>query len=166
LTEDEDVNKNIHPGEVHAGIAYDDLRWPTHCACGYEFPDSVGRQFFPEELYGREGTAELVTLRNAPHGAMWYATWMEDYPAMCGPDGKALVVKVHGREWLVDSRASNCTMPDDNVHKCWIRHGSPPNVTVDKQGHTCAAGAGSIWVGMNSPDGWHGFLRNGFLEEC
>lgn len=65
------------------------------------------------------------------------------------------------QDWEVDGRASNCTKKDDNVHKCWCRHGDAPNVTVDKNGNTCAAGAGSILV-----DGWHGFLRNGYLEEC
>jgi len=60
---------------------------------------------------------------------------------------------------MIDSRASNCTLPDDNVHKCWVRHGEAPNFTVDKNGATCAAGAGSIQT-----SNWHGFLRNGVFE--
>jgi hypothetical protein len=62
---------------------------------------------------------------------------------------------------MIDSRASNCTLPNDREHKCWIRHGTPPDLTVDKNGKTCAAGAGSIQLGN-----YHGFLRNGHLEEC
>jgi hypothetical protein len=74
-----------------------------------------------------------------------------------GPDGKFLIaVCPGGHHWHIDGKASNCTKPSDEVHKCWIRHGEPPNLTVDKNGDTCAAGAGSI----QTPN-WHGFLRNG-----
>jgi hypothetical protein len=60
--------------------------------------------------------------------------------------------------WNIDSRAHNCTMPADFDHRCWVRHGEPPAITVDKNGLTCAAGAGSIQSG-----GYHGFLRDGRL---
>lgn len=67
--------------------------------------------------------------------------------------------------WDVDSRASNCTLPNDRLHRCWIRHGTPPLVTVERrgnpiggQGGTCKAGANSIQMGD-----YHGFLRNGEL---
>lgn len=74
------------------------------------------------------------------------------------PDG----TKVGGvHRWDVDTRASNCDMKQDRMHRCWVRHGTIPNITVDKAGHTCGAGAGSILV-----DGWHGFLQNGVLREC
>lgn len=63
--------------------------------------------------------------------------------------------------WDVDSRGSNCDMKQDRLHRCWVRHGTIPNITVDKNGVTCGAGAGSILV-----EGWHGFLRNGILEQC
>lgn len=45
-------------------------------------------------------------------------------------------------------------------HKCWVRHGDPraSNVTVDKNGDTCSAGAGSILAGD-----YHGFLQAGVL---
>jgi hypothetical protein len=62
--------------------------------------------------------------------------------------------------WNIDSRASNCTMPDDFEHRCWVRHGIPPAITVDKDGLTCTAGGGSIQSGS-----WHGYLRNGELVE-
>ncbi len=61
-----------------------------------------------------------------------------------------------GSDWDIDSRASNCTLRNDRLHRCWIRHGEPPTVTVDKNGQTCAAGGGSIMAGT-----YHGFLRNG-----
>lgn len=72
-------------------------------------------------------------------------------------DGWHLMVMCPGHEvWNIDSRASNCTKPYDYAHQCWIRHGTPPLITVDKNGPTCAAGAGSIQVGK-----YHGFLQGG-----
>jgi hypothetical protein len=68
------------------------------------------------------------------------------------------VVCPNGGTWDIDSRASNCTMPYDYAHRCWIRHGEPPALTVDKAGVTCQAGAGSIQCGD-----YHGFLQNGVL---
>jgi hypothetical protein len=52
-------------------------------------------------------------------------------------------------------------MKDDNIHRCWVRHGRPEDGTlhVDKAGNTCRAGAGSIDTGK-----WHGFLHNGELH--
>lgn len=70
------------------------------------------------------------------------------------------VVCPDGHWWTIDSRASNCGSPEDKVHRCWVRHGEPPNITVDKAGVTCSAGSGSI----QTPD-WHGFLRNGQLVD-
>lgn len=135
--------------------AEDDPRWPTRCECGFEFRDSDPHQQWTDMLYRRADTGQLTTIRDAPPGAMWDAVW---YPWK-GPDGRSLVVKCpNGSDWMIDSRASNCTMPKDTVHRCWIRHGEPPNLTVDKQGLTCAAGAGSIQAGD-----YHGFMRAGVL---
>lgn len=62
----------------------------------------------------------------------------------------------NGSYWDIDGRAANCTLPDERTHRCWVREGEPPNVTVGKAGHTCSAGAGSIAAGD-----YHGFLRGG-----
>lgn len=64
-----------------------------------------------------------------------------------------------GTLWNSHWRASNCTMKEDRKHRCWVLHGEWPNVTADKNGLTCQAGAGSI-VGHS---GFHGFLHNGDL---
>lgn len=102
-------------------------------------------------------------------GAMWLADW---YRRSSTPAGERalfgwdwgnqyeppLLVATPGGEWNIDSRASNCTLKTDRLHRCWIRHGTPPNITVDKAGRSCAAGAGSIQAGS-----YHGFLRNGQL---
>lgn len=136
---------------------HDDPRWPAVCECGgYEFADGDAWQEWLDRLYRCADTGELVTLRDAPDGAMWDAVW---YRPMKGPDGRCLVVKCPGgSDWIIDSRASNCTMPDDSEHRCWIRHGEPPRITVDKNGPTCAAGGGSIQAGT-----YHGFLRDGMF---
>lgn len=76
-------------------------------------------------------------------------------------DGRHLhAVCPNGQVWDVDSRATNCNMPEDRTHRCWVREGEPPNVTAGKAGHTCTAGAGSILAGD-----YHGFLTNGAFTE-
>jgi hypothetical protein len=114
--------------------------------------------------YRRPDTGEIKTaIRDFGPGAMWDAWW---YGGVTGgpflsplPDGRNLCVTLpNGNDWCIDHRASNCTMPDDTEHHCWVRHGEPPDVTVDKNGLTCAAGAGSILSGS-----YHGFLQNGEL---
>ena len=142
-------------GDIHP---HDDSHWPATCEkCCYQFQESDHWQLFHNELYKRGDNGEVLEFdrRKIPPGAMWYADWMNDFHT--GPDGRCLVVMTPGGEWIIDSRASNCTMPNDKEHKCWIRHGTPPMVTVDKTGgKTCAAGAGSIIAGN-----YHGFLVNG-----
>jgi hypothetical protein len=104
-------------------------------------------------------------------GAMWRADWYgrSDGSGLYGWDWDNLrepPLHVHtpGGDWNIDSRASNCTLPKDRTHRCWVRTGEPPNVNVSKGGpgaHTCGAGAGSIRAGD-----YHGFLRNGYLVKA
>lgn len=157
-----DGDASVSFGSAAEAKAWDD-RWPTHCPCGYEFTDADEWQLFGRTIYRRPDTGEEMTLHDALVGACWNAHWLADRGRYCGPDGRSLVVKTPGGEWTIDSRASNCTMPDDTVHRCWVRHGRPEDGTlhVDKNGHTCAAGAGSIAM-----PGYHGFLHNGHLTEC
>lgn len=147
-----------------------DPRWPKACAaCGVPFTDHDEYQVHGKQIYLRPDTGDRYTSREAPIGACWDAWWIhhgergrDAKPGVgnsIGPDGRSLVVKCpDGREWMIDARASNCTMKDDNDHHCWVRHGKPEDGTlhVDKAGHTCAAGAGSIDTGK-----YHGFLHNG-----
>ena len=56
-------------------------------------------------------------------------------------------------------RASNCGLPKDRTHRCWVVEGTPPNVSLTKNGQTCSAGAGSIGHPC-----WHGFLHAGVLH--
>lgn len=139
---------------------HSDPRWPTHCqrGCGYAFTEDDRWQDWTERQYVRTDTGEATTLRKAAPGSMWDAFWL---PAdFHGPDGIALMVKCpNGHDWAVDSQASNCTRKGEK-HHCWVRHGDPREckVTVDKNGDTCAAGAGSILAGD-----YHGFLQAGVL---
>lgn len=157
-------------------------RWPKQAECGYKFTDDDARQVFVEHIYKRFDTSELMTLREAPPGAMWEAWWMGE--RWQGPDGKSICVRCPGDcDWIIDSQARNCDSKcvkcarpynahehdkaicdgyEDSApeHRCWIRHGTPPMLTVDKNGNTCGAGAGSIQT-----SNWHGFLTNGVLSE-
>ena len=151
---------------------HDDQRWPKICDCGqYTFIDNDNWQIFTQHLWKRD-TGDEYTLNEAPPGAMWYADWMTEKLDKSkvgnmwrGPDDRCLVVKCpDGHNWMIDDQASNCTMKEDKIHKCWVRHGVPPQITVDKitngDDRTCNAGAGSI----QTPK-WHGFLTNGILSE-
>lgn len=148
----------------------EDSRWPTRCErCDGELPEDSVRQMWQEQVYRRTDNGELRVLHpsapapeapSAEPGACWDGWWLPD--CYRGPDGIALVVRCpDGHDWLVDGRASNCTRRDDDTHACWVRHGDPREctLTVDKNGDTCSAGAGSI-----ATPNWHGFLRNGRLE--
>lgn len=118
----------------------------------------------------RPDTGEkFLSQEKLPAGAMWFAPWYKDLgPRYNAPDGTCLVVNTPAGAWTIDSKSSNCGRPDDDVHKCWVRHGVAPEITVDKNGNTCSAGAGSIMqsIAGGHKANYHGFLRNGYLEEC
>jgi hypothetical protein len=160
------------PSSGHVHWPRDDQRWPVACAaCGRHFTETDEGLVDYDRLYQRSDNGELVALRNAPPGSCWDAIWYRDRDfdqtpgcaSMIGPDGRTLVLRCpDGHDWVIDSRASNCDRKNDNTHWCWVRHGRPEDGTlyVDKAGHTCGAGAGSI----QTPS-WHGFCDMGFLTE-
>lgn len=141
-------------GEYHCSnrpdVDREDPRWPTKCDhCSYQFLPEDNWQVWGDGLYKHSETGEIYTLRNAPAGAMWDATWWNNPAA----DGITLTVKLpEGTNWMVDGRASNCNCDGTNKnHRCWTRSGVVPNVTANP----------SISV-----PGYHGWLRSGWLEEC
>lgn len=170
----------------------DDPRWPVKCDhCDYFFVDGDEWQINQEQIYvpapGNDGPDDLPreewrwVRHGLPAGAMYYPSWLQPgksydepeggTPGYCEPtDGTVLTVICPAwadwtgtAEWIVDSYCSNCSRRGER-HHCWVRTGTPPWVTVGKDGDTCAAGAGSIWVNMSSPrGGWHGYLRDGWL---
>lgn len=132
----------------------------------FEIEHDKGVTKVTSPVYRREDTGEEMIPRDAPVGAIWRADWYEDFgPSHVGVDGRSYVVKTPAGDWAIDSRASNCTMKDDEIHKCWCRHGDPPDFTVNKNGNTCEAGAGSILIDRGEKH-YHGFLTNGWLEPC
>lgn len=148
-------------------IARTDPRWPKTCEkCGREFPDEAPWQVMQEELYRRVDTGEIIAHRFLPPGALYLNEVRREFGSVFpggGPDGLVLnAVCPGGARWCIDSRANNCTMPKDEKHRCWVRHGDPRTgpVHVDKNGLTCKAGAGSIKTGN-----WHGFLDHGYFRE-
>jgi hypothetical protein len=133
----------------HVSVTEDmkkDSNWPKACECGYVFQDEDHWQWNENTLYLRKDTGEHYILGRAPAGAMWYADWMniEGY-AVPGPDGHILCVNTPDGHWVVDGRATN-----DPKIPGWTRSGMPPNVTANP----------SIICGS-----YHGWLRNGWLEE-
>jgi hypothetical protein len=154
--------------EIHEWIdpsLYDGYDWPSkcdHCDAAPNDEAVKNRQISRKTLYDNEsGKPEP--------GDMYYAAYHhgEGKPHLChwdncdDPRGHLIVVLPTGQTWDIDSRASNCTMRDDRIHRCWVKHGEAPNVHVDKNGHTCQAGGGSIAV-----EGYHGFLQYGELTDC
>lgn len=141
-------------------IPRDDPRWPKACAgCGFEFRAGDTFQHFTSRIWEAED-GRAWPQRELPPGAMWFEDWLPRnyfWDNLEGP-GHLMVMLPNGSEWNIDSRASNCTLPSDRTHRCWVRSGEPPNVTAGKGGRTCAAGAGSILAGS-----YHGFLQNGIL---
>lgn len=129
-----------------------DPRWPTRCECGHAFTGKDPRYVDRPTLWQRSDTGELVTLHDAPPGAMWYADW---YPAgQRGPDGHVLIVNTPAGHWNVDGKSTNGSG--------WERFGVPPRVTANPsilfhphrvEGHPEPQG------------GYHGWLRDGKLIE-
>lgn len=154
------ICNGLRPGETMP----DRSLFPTNCeACGRAFLPEDRFQVFDNRLYRSADTGEEITLSDAKPGAMYDADWLSGIPEYGGPDGKCLhVILPNGRPWHIDGRASNCTLPNDKAHRCWVRHGEPPMISVDKNGLTCAAGGGSIASGEGA-NHYHGFLRQGFL---
>lgn len=140
-----------HPTEVRRD-------WDGSCeACGAPIPWDD-----PDNVYGSSGNTPVY---DTPSGRLEPGClyWVDQHPDRAcfarwtNCDGRHLhAVLPTGQHWDIDSRAANCGSPDDTEHRCWIRHGTPPAVHVDKNGRTCSAGAGSIAV-----PGWHGFLHDG-----
>lgn len=155
-------NKNI--GDGIAWLRPGDPLYPQVCSsCGIPVPSpdsgvtvdtafSTKRLFNTSSGYPEPGDIYFRQLNCEKYGCGY--GWKH-----CNGEHLHTVLPT-GEPWDVDSRANNCTLKDDGEHRCWVRHGDPRKgelVHVDKNGLTCAAGAGSIQT-----DGWHGFLHNGY----
>lgn len=151
--------RDMKPPEIDAVPS----AWQPVCKCGARPPEDLA----PDKRTRFSGTTFLF---NTPSGKpepgnIYEAPWYHNHG--CCPwdncDGRHLIcILPNGHEWHMTGRASNCTMKQDRLHRCWvIREESPGVFHVDKTGRTCAAGAGSIMAGK-----YHGFLHHGVLTGC
>jgi hypothetical protein len=161
--------------------------------CDYVFTEQDAKQNFIDQMYAKVASEDVdtskITLdaglpcwttspillpvewwpkRALPVGALFRQPWMKNFywtnetedPLTCIVPS---ILTTGRSEWAIDSRCSNCSLPDDTTHRCWVRTGDIPYITVGKGGSgggvTCAAGAGSI-----KTQGFHGMLTNGQLS--
>jgi hypothetical protein len=134
------------PASAFAG----DPRWPTHCACGYEFRAEDEWQVFTESIYVDAATGREWPMRELPPGAMYDAWWYrgsEGSEDKSGPDGLNLCLCLPPKGgldyWHIDGPANN--------GPGWSRSGTVPNITAQPS--------------ILTPR-YHGWLRDGVLVEC
>jgi hypothetical protein len=148
---------DVVEGQAPSGDSWphDDPRWPKQCdACGYQFTDADAFQVFAQAEMRRSDTNTLTTIRDAPVGAMWWATWLAGH--FEGADQTArrqgqshLIVKTPGGDWDIDAPSNNGT----EIGPGWTREGKPPHVTARP----------SILMVRS---GYHGWLTDGALVDC
>jgi hypothetical protein len=121
---------------------HEDDRWPVACdKCGWRFNANDHWQLTAEQIYiARDG--RQFTLREAPPGAMWFASW---YPkTWVGLDGKCLVVRLPDmQDWIVDGPSADGGR--------WTRGGPVPTVTA--------------FPSIRTPN-YHGWLIAGSLRQA
>lgn len=129
-----------------AAPPHDDPRWPPACACGVAFRPTDERQVWQEQIYRRVDTGEEQPRDEFPPGAMFDAWWHHGIADWCGPDGRALTVRLpDGVEWQIDGPARG------HVLHAWTRTGDPPLLTARPS--------------IQTKD-YHGFLTAGELVSC
>lgn len=160
--------------------AYPAEMWPTVCDhCGAAVPTGELSQVAKGASYGNrhilrkrlyetpEGTP-IIEGEMQP-GDCFYATWLHDndrcfYWTDCTTPHLTVILPPDHHPWDTSGRANNCTKPNDDRHRCWVVHGDPSKgeiVTVDKNGVTCEAGAGSI-----ATPHYHAMLQGSVLRQC
>jgi hypothetical protein len=129
----------------HENYPHDDPRWPKACSCGHVFKDNDNWQVNIQRLYTGSDVATPITIEEAPVGAMWDAWWYDTK----GADGRCIVVRTPGGDWIVDYPCKD--------GRGWTRTGEPPNITARP----------SIGIGGEAGKWkYHGFLTDGVLKEC
>lgn len=151
---------------------YAEEKWPISCKdCGAPVPARSEPKAVGERGIYLTRQVSVSRLYDSPSGQPEPGDvyWMDyHYPGECpfwdNCNGDHLwAILPNGHTWDIDGRANNCTQKEEKTHRCWVRTGTPEagNVHVDKNGHTCEAGAGSIAV-----PGWHGFLHGFHWNGC
>jgi hypothetical protein len=151
------VGPRVAAGDPEPPLPDLERGWEGYCTnCGTPVPWDEGTR-----VSGTVRHLYDTPTRKPEPGDIYVADWLHHsgrcYSGWTNCDGRHLhAVLPNGHPWDIDSRASNCTLPEDTVHRCWVRTGDPPAITVGKGGNTCGAGAGSISAGD-----YHGFLTDG-----
>jgi len=125
----------VEPGPT-VQWARNDWRWPTRCAsCGFPFNASDYHRTMHEPLYRRQDTGAVMTLSEAPPGAMWAVNGPQ------GPDGLSVCLLLpDDTVWHVDRTPASNARP-------WKRIGSLPNITVRPGVVTATGWQGSVTRG-------------------
>ena len=112
---------------------------------------------FYVEFESEEDSLAKLKEGKIPVGAVWDIGKFGNYRK--GSDGRSLVVMTPYGHWFIDGRCLTCTRKDDQIHRCWVRQGSPESgtLTVDKKGDTCEAGAGSVGMKTSVHDTEHSY---------
>lgn len=133
------LERSIDGDHTQRTIAVDDPRWPTRCACGFEFTAEHMKQESHTRLHRRSDTGELVTRGDAPAGAMYLSETFGDVGEYNRHRaGESLVVKTPAGEWMLDGPASN--------GPGWNRTGELPDIVVTPS------------IGIGHPQRLHGWL--------
>ena len=136
-----------------------DERGKRNCALAPRTYDEMG---YPPGAGYHPGDWELFSTPHAPGiASQWDAAKRHCDWDNCS--GHFLLVLPCGHNWGGGRRASNCTLPFEKTHRCWVLIGQLPKLTLNKAGPTCDAGRGSIICGGC---GWHGHLNSGVFTEC
>jgi hypothetical protein len=105
------------------------------------YADDQGREFVVDSADGAGG------IPPAPVGAMWDSPRWHDCEAFHkGDDGMVLTVRTPGGDWTIDAPSSKGGY--------WSRSGVAPRITASP----------SILIQTDKT--YHGWLRDGWLEEC
>lgn len=116
----------------------DDTRWPKKCrACGYTFAQEDKWQVFFRRFYQRKDTNELLTLLEAPYGALWHLfddELEQEVIMLKTPLGD---INLHKRMYLLQGTVSGespkvtCSkaiegtrIHDGNSFRLWVRNGT------------------------------------------
>lgn len=112
----------------------------------------------PDSASAAPTQIEADAIRLPPGAMFWISGRSCEHDPTC--ERHLCVSTPGGAYWDIDGRSSNCAAPHDRQHRCWVRTGEPPDVTVGKNGLTCGAGTGSIDDGE-----YHGYLVDGVFTE-
>jgi hypothetical protein len=143
--------------EASSQIGVEPGFFPNIChSCGVAAPEDANRAHFFGYLYDTD------TMMPEPGDLYFWEHDEGNCPAEWMPCNGAHLIAVlpDGSERDLDGRDPRCAAPENSLHRCWIRKGDPPYLTVSKQGRTCGEGAGGI-----TGSDWFGYLRNGYFQQ-